>query len=333
MSVPPVPPRGDDLSAQLNDRLEAIEERLHELAIAGNPYVTEASQHIIAAGGKRFRPQLVILAAQFGADIDDEALIKAACVIELTHVASLYHDDVMDDADLRRGAPSANALYGNEVAILVGDYLFARASSTVATLGTDYVLLQAETFARLVHGQIAETRGPQTTDEGLAEDPVAHHLQVVADKTGSLIAAAARFGGMVSHADEATLDLLESFGEEIGTVFQLADDLIDITSDVTGKTPGTDLREGVPTLATLMLRARRDPADSDLIALIDGDLTSDEALADALSQLRAHPVLAEAKAEVRRRAESARALARQLPAGEARNALDQLCDTVVERVS
>lgn len=313
---------------QLNDRLIAIEERLTDLAVAGNPYVTEASQHIIAAGGKRFRPQLVILAAQFGDHIDDEALIRAACVVELTHVASLYHDDVMDGADKRRGAPSANVLYGNSIAILVGDYLFARASSTVATLGTDYVALQAATFARLVQGQIAETRGPQDGD-----DPVEHHLQVIADKTGSLIAAAARFGGMVSSADNATLDLLEEFGEKIGTVFQLADDLIDITSDQTGKTPGTDLREGVPTLATLMLRARRDPADADLLALIDGDLTSDEALAEALAALRKHPVMADATAEVRRRAEEARALVGQLPAGVARDALDQLCDTVVERVS
>jgi heptaprenyl diphosphate synthase len=313
---------------QINEWLEVIEERLAELAVAGNPYVTEASQHIIAAGGKRFRPQLVILASQFGGEVEDEALVKAACVVELTHVASLYHDDVMDAADKRRGSASANALYGNSIAILVGDYLFARASSTVATLGTDYVLLQAATFARLVHGQIAETRGPQPGD-----DPVQHHLQVVADKTGSLIAAAARFGGMVSGAEPGTLDLLEQFGEEIGVIFQLSDDLIDITSDVTGKTPGTDLREGVPTLTTLLLRQRNDPADAELLALIDGDLDTDEALADALHRLRAHPVLDQTKAEVRRRAEVARALVRQLPPGIARDALDQLCDSVVERVS
>ncbi|MGJ6980079.1 polyprenyl synthetase family protein [Aestuariimicrobium soli] len=328
MSEPSRTDAAEQFGEQITDRLAVIEDRLVDLAVAGNPYVTEASRHIIAAGGKRFRPQLVILAAQFGQAIDDEALVRAACVVELTHVASLYHDDVMDAADKRRGAPSANALYGNSIAILVGDYLFARASSTVATLGTEYVALQAETFARLVQGQIAETRGPQPGD-----DAVAHHLQVIADKTGSLIAAAARFGGMVSSADPATLDLLEEFGEKIGTVFQLADDLIDITSEQTGKTPGTDLREGIPTLTTLRLRARRDPADADLIALIDGDLSSDDALADALAQLRAHPVLAETRAEVRRLAEEARALAMRLPAGVARDALDQLCDTVVERVN
>ncbi|CAI9406075.1 polyprenyl synthetase family protein [Aestuariimicrobium sp. T2.26MG-19.2B] len=328
MSEPSREESAEAFRGQINEWLEVVEERLAELAIAGNPYVTEASQHIIAAGGKRFRPQLVILASQFGGPVEDEALVKAACVVELTHVASLYHDDVMDAADKRRGAASANALYGNSIAILVGDYLFARASSTVATLGTDYVLLQAATFARLVHGQIAETRGPQPGD-----DPVQHHLQVVADKTGSLIAAAARFGGMVSGAEPATLDLLEQFGEEIGVIFQLSDDLIDITSEVTGKTPGTDLREGVPTLTTLLLRQGNDPADAELLALIDGDLDTDEALTDALDRLRAHPVLDEAKAEVRRRAEVARALVRQLPAGIARDALDQLCDSVVERVS
>nr|WP_328701954.1 polyprenyl synthetase family protein [Aestuariimicrobium ganziense] len=305
-----------------------MERRLYELAVAGNPFLTEAAQHIIAAGGKRFRPQLVALCSQFGGEVDEDALVGAACVVELTHVASLYHDDVMDEAALRRGAPSANARYGNSVAILVGDYLFAKASSTVARLGLDYVLLQAETFARLVHGQIAETRGPA---EG--EDPIEHHLSVLTDKTGSLIAAAARFGGMVAGSSEEVLTTLTQFGEEIGIVFQLADDLIDITSDVTGKTPGTDLREGVPTLATLMLRQSTDPADLALLERIDGDLSTDEALSQALDALRANAVIEKARAEVRRRAEVARGFVHQLPAGEARHQLDELCDVVVERLS
>ena len=149
------------LAADLTAMLEVVEERLLAAAVADSPFVTEASRHIISAGGKRFRPMLVMLASAFGTEVaNPEDLIKAALVVELTHVASLYHDDVMDDADLRRGAPSANRRWDNSIAIMVGDFLFARASSTVATLGTDYVLLQAETFARLVQGQIAETRGP-----------------------------------------------------------------------------------------------------------------------------------------------------------------------------
>ncbi|GAA4908413.1 polyprenyl synthetase family protein [Tessaracoccus lubricantis] len=316
------------LDAHLTALLDEFEERLVESAVASSPFVTEAARHIIAAGGKRFRPALVFLSSQFGSGTDHDDLMRAAMVMELTHVASLYHDDVMDVADLRRGAPSANRLWGNSVAILVGDFLFARASTTVAELGVDYVMLQAETFSRLVQGQIAETKGP-----GEGDDPLAHYIQVIADKTGSLIAASARFGGMVSGATDEVLTALANFGEEIGLVFQLSDDLIDITSTSTGKTPGTDLREGVPTLPVLMLRAEHNPADADLLAMIDGDLSSDEALEAALTALQAHPVMARAKAEVERHAEIARAHLAPLPEGEAKDALLQVCTDLVERSS
>ena len=316
------------LEDQLTALLDSFEERLVEVAVASSPFVTEAARHIISAGGKRFRPLLVFLASKFGGEVEDADLMRAAMVMELTHVASLYHDDVMDVADLRRGAPSANRLWGNSVAILVGDFLFARASTTVAELGVDYVMLQAETFARLVQGQIAETKGPED-----GADPLAHYLQVIADKTGSLIAASAQFGGMVSGADRVTLDALAAFGEEVGLVFQLSDDLIDIISDTTGKTPGTDLREGVPTLPVLMLRAENDPADAGLLALIDGDLSTDEALGEALAGLRVHPVMGRAKAEVERHAVIARAHLAPLPDGEAKDALLQVCSDLADRTT
>ena len=316
------------LDEQLAGLLEVFEERLAESAVANSPFVTEMARHIIAAGGKRFRPLLVFLSSRFGGEVDEDDLLRAAMVMELTHVASLYHDDVMDAADLRRGAPSANRLWGNSVAILVGDFLFARASTTVAELGVEYVHLQAETFSRLVQGQIAETKGA-----GDGEDPLAHYIQVIADKTGSLIAASARFGGMVSGAPESTLDALSAFGEEVGLVFQLSDDLIDITSTTTGKTPGTDLREGVPTLPVLMLRAENDPADADLLARIDSDLSSDEALGEVLAALRVHPVMGRAKAEVERRAQIAREHLAPLPEGEAKDALLQVCTDLVERTN
>lgn len=305
-----------------------FEEVLVQVATSDAPFVTEAATHIISAGGKRFRPMLVFLAAQFGGPIDEDDLLDAALVVELTHVASLYHDDVMDEAELRRAAPSANARWGNSIAILIGDFLFARASARVAKLGTDYVALQAETFTRLVQGQIAETRGPVD-----GEDSLAHHLQVVADKTGSLIATSAVFGGMVSGASAEVIDALRAYGEEVGVVFQLSDDVIDITSEETGKTPGTDLREGVPTLPTLMLDASTDPADDELKALLEQDLESDEALAEALEGLRSHPVMHRAKAEVRRRAEVARAHLAALPDGEAKEMLAQVCTDLVERTS
>ncbi|WP_461109575.1 polyprenyl synthetase family protein [Tessaracoccus terricola] len=296
--------------------------------MADSDFVSEAATHIIAAGGKRFRPTLVFVCSRFGGDVDEDELIKAALVMELTHVASLYHDDVMDDATIRRGTPSANVMWGNHVAILVGDWLFTRASTTVNELGRDFVDLQAATFTRLVQGQIAETVGPRDGD-----DPLEHHLQVIADKTGSLIAASARFGGMVAGASEEVLDALSAFGEELGAVFQLSDDLIDITSTTTGKTPGIDLREGVPTLPTLMLAASEDPADEPLKAKIAGDLSSDEALAEALAELRAHPVMERARAEVQRRAEAARRHLDILPEGEAKDLLLQHCDDLVDRTS
>lgn len=312
--------------AVVRDRLEAIEERLLDAAQGDTDFVTEAATHIIRAGGKRFRPLLVVLASQLLPGADPDRVDRAAIVMELTHVASLYHDDVMDEADVRRSVVSANRRWDNTVAILVGDFLFSKASSTVATLGTDYVRLQAETFARLVQGQIAETRGPA---EGA--DRLRHYLDVIADKTGSLIAASARFGGMVCGASPDVLDALARFGEEIGVVFQLSDDIIDITSDTSGKRPGTDLREGVLTLPTLMIAASEDPWDARLRDLVARPLTDEAEVAEALGLLRGHRLLQAARDEIGRRAEVARAHLAPLPKGPAKLALEALCDQVVSR--
>ncbi|PIF03622.1 MAG: hypothetical protein CSA63_01565 [Propionibacterium sp.] len=195
-------------------------------------------------------------------------------------------------------------------------------------MGPEYVSLQSKTFSRLVQGQIAETAGPV---EG--QDPLQFHMDVIAGKTGSLIATSAVFGGMVGGADEESLAALDRFGEEIGVVFQLSDDIIDITSDETGKTPGTDLREGIPTLPTLLLAASNDPADLSLKDMLAGDLSSDEALAEALATLRNHRVMDEARAEVTRRAEVARSYLAPLPECEAKDALRDVCGQVVTRTS
>jgi heptaprenyl diphosphate synthase len=316
----------DQPLGEVRAQLEVIEQALLDAAEADSPMVTEAARHIIVAGGKRFRPLLVVLGSQIGPYADPDDVTKAAVVVELTHVGSLYHDDVMDEAALRRGSDSANARWGNTIAILVGDLLFARASDTVAELGPEFVRLQARTFSRLVQGQIAETVGPS---EG--EDPLDHYLQVVADKTGSLIATSALFGAKLSGATPEAQQVLAEFGEEIGVVFQLSDDIIDITSDVTGKTPGTDLREGIPTLPTLLARKSTDPADARLLELLGSDLHDDDALAEVLSLLRRHRSVDQAREEVRHRAEHARSLLEPLPVGPTRDALEALCTTVVTR--
>jgi len=316
-----------ELEAALAQAMERVEDSLHEAIKSDYPFVTETSAHLVDAGGKRFRPLLTLLAAQFG-DPDLPEVTAAAVVVELTHLATLYHDDVMDEAPMRRGAASANARWDNSIAILTGDFLFARASDILADLGPQAVRIQARTFERLCIGQIRETVGPV----GEA-DPVQHHLQVLADKTGSLIATAGQFGAMLSGADELTIEVLTKFGEAIGVAFQLADDLVDITSESeqSGKTPGTDLREGVPTLAALVALSSQDPADARLRQLLSGPLPDAAEHAEALALLRAHPAVEQARVEARRWADDARKSLIELPAGAAREALEQLCDYVVSR--
>jgi heptaprenyl diphosphate synthase len=319
--------RDEVFEASVRSQLELIDAALLKAAEADSDMVTEAAQHIIAAGGKRFRPLLVVLGSHLGPREAAEDVVKAAVVVELTHVASLYHDDVMDEARIRRGSPSANTRWGNTVAILVGDLLFARASDIVSDLGPEFVRLQARTFSRLVQGQIAETVGPSGVD------PLDHYLRVMADKTGSLIATSALFGSKISDAPPQLQRVMAEFGEQIGIVFQLSDDIIDITSDETGKTPGTDLREGIPTLPTLLARKSTDPADARLLQLLDSDLHDDDALHEVLYLLRRHRSIDQSREEVRRRAEAARTLLEPLPHGPAKDALDDLCTTVVTRTA
>jgi heptaprenyl diphosphate synthase len=319
------------LEASLREGMAAVEVALHAAVKSDFPFVTEASRHLVEAGGKRFRPLLVLLAAQLG-DPGAPGVVPAAVVVELTHLATLYHDDVMDEAALRRGAESVNARWDNTVAILTGDFLFARASDILADLGPEAVRLQARTFERLVTGQIRETVGPQATD-----DPVEHYLSVLADKTGSLIATSGRFGALLSGADDAYVDVMTRFGERFGTAFQLSDDILDITSESTelGKLPGTDLREGVPTLPVLHLRrtASGDPADRRLLELLDGDLSDDARHAEALAALRANPAMQAAREDLRRVAADARSVLAPLPVGPTRAALESLCDSVVTRTT
>ncbi|QGN35754.1 polyprenyl synthetase family protein [Microlunatus sp. Gsoil 973] len=312
--------------------MSSIEKALLAAVDSDSELLTEAARHIIEAGGKRTRPQLVVLGSKFGApygpgDRIEQQVCIGAVVVELTHVASLYHDDVMDDAAVRRGTPSANARWGNSLAILVGDYLFARASDLVTDLGLDIVRVYSAMFNRLVRGQIAETVGPEA-----GTDPREHYLQVLADKTAALISTSARVGAMIAGADPTVQDLLGDFGEKFGVVFQLSDDIIDITSDETGKTPGTDLREGVDTLPILLARRSTDPADARLLELLAGDRT-DAAVDEALGLLRKHPAIEEARADVAARAEAARRVLDPLPDGPAKQALADLCDVVVTRTA
>ena len=321
------------LDQQVGAGLARVEARLREAVRQADPLADDAARHLVLAGGKRVRPMLALLAAQLG-EPDRPEVDEAAVVVELTHLATLYHDDVMDSAPVRRGAPSAHAVWGNTVAILTGDLLFARASTLVADLGTEAVRIQARTFERLCLGQLHETIGPA---EG--QDPVEHYLQVLSDKTGSLIATSARFGAMFAGCDEAVQQVLVSYGEKVGVAFQLADDVIDLTSDgvVSGKTPGTDLREHVPTLPALLARRQAEvEGDEDsrqIVALLDGDLAEDAVLADLVSRLRRHPATGAARSAAARWAQEAADSLSSLPSSDAREALRDFAIALVTRTS
>jgi heptaprenyl diphosphate synthase len=316
------------LETSLLADMARVEELMRSHIKGDYPLVIETSRHLVEAGGKRLRPLLTLLAAQFG-DPSNYDIIKAAVCCELTHLATLYHDDVMDDAVLRRGVISANKKWDNAVAILTGDYLFSKVSDMLADIGPEAVKLQAKTFERLVIGQIKETQGKS---EGLTQ--IEHYMKVVADKTGSLIATSARFGALLSGANAQTVDSLTKFGEKIGVAFQVADDLLDISSDETasGKTPGTDLKEGVPTLVTLYVIAANNPADKDLVTKLKGPISEND-LSGVINQLRSHKALTDVKDYLAKVAKEANDLLVDLPEGSAKEALKSLTFALVNRSS
>lgn len=320
----------------VEDGLDAVEARLRTDMDFADNLADVTSRYLLEAGGKRVRPILTLLTAQLGGGINDN-VVTAAAALEITHLASLYHDDVMDEANMRRGVPSAQSVWGNSVAILTGDLLFARASRLVASLGEKAILMQVDTFERLCLGQLHETIGPRD-----GEDPIAHYLQVLADKTGSLIAAAARIGLVFSGAPPEYERPIEIFGAKIGVAFQLIDDVIDLSSQVaaTGKTPGTDLRAGVSTLPLLYLResAASDPASAALLERIEPDVAklrdeNDPEFTAAIAELRKHPATRRTLDEAHRWADEAVAALQPIPSGPVKKALTRFAEAIIERSS
>jgi heptaprenyl diphosphate synthase len=314
--------------AEVEDRTKAglvrVERALARAVATADPFIHEAAGFLLAAGGKRFRPTCVLLAGHFG-DPDEPKLVPAAVSIELTHLSTLYHDDVMDEAELRRGTRTANARYGNHVAILTGDYLFARASEITADLGTEATRVLARAIARLCQGQIRDVRGPLES-----EDPTEHYMRVLADKTGALIAAACRLGARLAGADPAVVEALTEYGERLGVAFQLGDDLLDIAGGTSGKEPGADLRQGVTTLPVLYLLREGGAAARPVRRVLDG-ATDDASVEAALEALRGSEAFAEARASANAEVDRARACLASLPAGAARDALELLAAQALER--
>ncbi len=307
-----------ELGPSVSSCLAEVEKQLRGAIANSDPLADATSRHLVEAGGKRIRPLLTILASHLGNPARAK-VVQAAVVVELTHLATLYHDDVMDSAPYRRGAPTAHEVWGNSVAILTGDLIFARASILVSELGGEALGIQARTFERLCLGQLHETVGPRD-----GQDDFEHYLSVIADKTGSLVAAAGQLGAIFADTPRYVVDVMVSYGEKVGVAFQLADDVIDVTGLKvnSGKAPGADLREGVPTLPVILLRraaAAGDRSAADVVALVDSDLSSAEALAEAVAAVRSHP-----------QTQKAWAVAQQW-ANDAVSALDPLPDSVVKQ--
>ncbi len=342
------------MAKAIDDGIERVEAGLLREVSFADSIADVSTRYLLEAGGKRVRPMLTLLTAQLGAGVNDD-VVMAAEAIEITHLGSLYHDDVMDDSERRRGVPSAQTVWGNSVAILTGDLLFARASQLMARLGERAIRMQADTFERLVLGQLHETVGPTN-----GEDPIAHYIQVLADKTGSLIAAAAQSGIVFSGADPAFEKPIVEFGEKIGVAFQLIDDVIDLSPqpEETGKVPGTDLRAGVVTLPLLRLAelAKTDAASADLLDRIERDvivianpvdgfdphdtntlasrIVPSKATVDAIvAELRTHEATRATLAEAHRWARDAVTALAPLPQGSVKKALTRFAETIVERQS
>lgn len=321
---------------RLNKELALVERDLLEQLSFASDIADAPARYLAEAGGKRIRPMLTLLTSGLG-DGPNELVRRAAIAIELTHLASLYHDDVMDDAHLRRGVPAAQTVWSNSVAILAGDLLFARASSLVSGMGEEAILLQAQTFERLCLGQLHETVGPRA-----GEDPMQHYLQVLADKTGALISTAARMGVLFADGPREYADCVTAYGEKIGVAFQLIDDVIDLSpkAEQTGKLAGTDLRAGVVTLPLLLLRdlaASGDVRAIDFCARVDAGVARIEAGEDPkildpeVAALRDHEVTAQTEQVARQWAADAVAALDPLPKSAVKRGLERMAESIVTR--
>ncbi|WP_052664438.1 polyprenyl synthetase family protein [Nitriliruptor alkaliphilus] len=278
----------------VTDTLDRVEVGLHAQVRSSHAFVDEAARYLLAAGGKRFRPLMVALAGHLGPDgqaggVQRSELVDAGVIVELVHLATLYHDDVIDEAAARRGAPSANHRWDNTVAILTGDYLFSCASALSADLGVEVTRIMARTLAALCEGQIREVQGSMSAllpEVPTIEPTLEHYLEAISGKTASLIATSCRYGALLSGVDEDGVEAAARYGWNVGMAFQLSDDVLDIDSDqaTSGKTPGTDLKEGVRTLPVLY--ALEDDADGELAGLLGDGAPSDEQVARAIELLR-----------------------------------------------
>ena len=325
--IPGLEPPDATLEADIRTRLDRVEEALHKtLAEADSELLSATANYLLASGGKRFRPMLALLSGYFG-DPTDPRLIPACVALELVHVATLYHDDVIDEAESRHGVPAANVRWDNTVAILTGDYLFARASEVGADLGPEVCRILAQTIATLCDGQIREVDASRRLDQ--TEE---RYVEVIRRKTGGLIATSCRLGAMMSDAPPDAVDILDDFGGSLGLAFQLSDDIMDLTASQLelGKEPGVDLKEGVYTLPVLYALEHSGHRE-ELARILATGVVDGELLDRALEIVTEGDAIRHAREAVRDEVGRAVSLARRLPEGPAQHALIQLARFLAAR--
>ena len=312
------------------DELVRVENALRASVVAEDPHLTELASHLIQAGGKRLRPALAVAVAACaqGLPVSDEVVLGGVSV-ELVQVGSLYHDDVMDEAETRRGVESVNARFGNLRAILSGDYLLAKASEIAASLGTEVAGLLAATIGRLCEGQVRELQTVYAVDRD--EDA---YYAAIDGKTASLFSSACRIGGIVGGLDRDGIDAVTAFGRSYGMAFQIVDDVLDVvaTDEQLGKPAGHDMAEGIYTLPVIFAIAAGDDTAVELRELLGHPLTETAEIERARKLVKASSGIDEAIEVARRHGvEAASALASLSPSDAAEHlaaAATELVDTL-----
>jgi len=311
------------------DDLARVEDELLASALSSDPYLTEIASHLIRAGGKRVRPGFCIAAAATALGDSRPAaaeVISASVSVELVHLGSLYHDDVMDDAVTRRTVASVNAEWGNLKAILAGDFLLARASEIAASLGVEVAGLLAATIARLCEGQVLELK--HTYDTSRDEDA---YFRSIDGKTAALLASACRIGAIVAGLPPTQTDALTTFGRSYGLAFQIVDDVLDLvsTEEALGKPAGHDMAEGVYTLP--VIRALRGDRGDELRAMLTDDM-SEDTRASAVELVRGGPWVDGAIEVARDHARTATEALAQLPTSPGVDGLSAAADHLLASV-
>ncbi|MGI8426303.1 MAG: polyprenyl synthetase family protein [Actinomycetota bacterium] len=301
--------------------LERIEKIMIDVSAGATSFLTEFTTYLTKAGGKRLRPALTVLGAHLGAGPNPNVDVTAAA-IEMTHLATLYHDDVIDEADTRRGVPSANENWGNKVAILAGDYLFARASKISAEVGGEVPEVLAEAISQVVQGQVSELESVYDPKRSEAK-----YLTTIHGKTASLLEACTRLGASLGGCTPDVVAAMRTFGIAFGLAFQVADDLLDLAAsqEELGKPPGTDVRDGVYTLPVIFA-AEADPNLLKSLGTpdVDVDLVRDATVSTG--------AFARARQVAIAYVEEALSALEQTPQGDARKTLENLTRLVVDRV-